>query len=216
MNQIDQLLAVSNFTGEFVREKWGRESTTLYPPCPVELYSDTHLPREDLVVTVGRISPEKRMELFLDIARALPRVKFVIVGSLSLDRKAYYEALRASAPDNLSIVVSPLRMAKETLGRAKVYVHCAQNEHFGITIVEAMAAGCVPVVHDSGGPREIVSPDTGLRWNSLNEAIEQISALIEDDRSRRRFSTTAVSNAKRFGPEEFESGLRKLILSILE
>src|SRR2546422_1989233 len=213
VNRINRLLAVSNFTRDLVKMKWGRESTTLYPPCPIELYNDLHLPKENLVVTVGRLAPEKRMGLFLEIAHRLPTLKFAIIGSIAPEKRWYFEGLNATAPDNLSILVSPLRKVKEVLGRAKAYVHCAQNEHFGITIVEAMAAGCVPLVHDSGGPREIVSDAVGFKWNSIDEAVAKVSSLIEDDGLRRKLSNAAISRAQQFGPEEFESGMGKVVRS---
>ena len=189
-SRIDRLLAVSDFTRKFVRDRWGREATTLYPPCPIDLYSNLTVQKRDLVVTVGRMAPEKRMELFLEIARRLPDIDFAIIGSIVTDKGSYYDMLRAAAPANVSFVVAPLRKVREILGSAKVYVHCAQNEHFGITIVEAMAAGCVPVVNDSGGPPEIVSDDVGYRWNSIGEK-----------------SKAAVLRADLFGPAPFELGI---------
>jgi glycosyltransferase involved in cell wall biosynthesis len=211
VSRIDRLLAVSDFTRQFVRERWGRESTTLYPPCPVDLYSNLRLPKRDLVVTVGRIAPEKRIGLFLEIARRLPSIEFAIIGSVATDKAPYYDSLKAAAPCNVSFVIAPLRKVSELLGSAKVYVHCAQNEHFGITIVEAMAAGCVPVVNDTGGPREIVSDDVGYRWNNVNQAIGQVSSLIEDEALRRELSKAAVSRARQFGPDAFESGMRRVL-----
>lgn len=210
-SRIDRLLAVSDFTRQFVREKWGRESTTLYPPCPTDLYRILRVPKRDLVVTVGRIVPEKRMGLFLEIARRAPHIEFAIIGSVASERTSYYDSLRATAPTNVSFVVAPLRKVSELLGSAKVYLHCALNEHFGITIVEAMSAGCVPVVHDSGGPKEIVSPDVGYRWNSVDEATRQVSIMIEDDALRRERSKSAALRAEKFGPETFESGMGKVI-----
>lgn len=211
VSRIDRLLAVSDFTRHFVKEKWGRESTTLYPPCPIDLYRDLRIPKQDLVITVGRIAPEKRMELFLEIARRLPDVEFAIVGSIAAERSSYYDSLKASAPSNVSFIVSPLRKVKELLGRAKVYVHCARNEHFGITIVEAMAAGCVPVVNDSGGPREIVSDDVGYRWNHVDDAVGHVSNLIKNEKVRRQLSKSAASRAREFGPDAFELGLGRVL-----
>jgi len=147
------------------------------------------------------------MELFLEIARRLPDIDFAIIGSIVTDKGSYYDMLRAAAPANVSFVVAPLRKVREILGSAKVYVHCAQNEHFGITIVEAMAAGCVPVVNDSGGPPEIVSDDVGYRWNSIGEASTQVSTMIEDDDLRREKSKAAVLRADLFGPAPFELGI---------
>src|SRR6266705_470460 len=151
----------SNYTRDSVKKVWQVDSTTLYPPCPVDLYESREQAKEDLVVTVARIVPEKRMEVFLEIARQMPSVKFVIVGRIQPGMENYHDLLRKSAPNNASLIDVPLREAGDLLARAKVYVHCARNEQFGITIVEAMAAGCVPVVHDSGGPKEIVTPKVG-------------------------------------------------------
>ena len=184
---------------------------TIYPPCPIEMFDGygKSAARENLVITVGRISPEKRFDLFLDLARMVPSVKFVIVGTVQ--RIPYYEYLRQGAPGNVSFVLSPLRKVKDVLGRAMAYVHCAENEHFGITIVEAMAAGCVPIVHDSGGPREIVNEDVGFRWRDLPAAARQISAVVNDNELRRRFSAAASIRARQFRPEVFESEMAEVL-----
>jgi glycosyltransferase involved in cell wall biosynthesis len=107
--------------------------------------------------------------------------------------------------------MSPLRKLRDVLARAKIYVHCARNEHFGISIVEAMAAGCVPVVHDSGGPREIVTDEVGYRWTIVDKAVEFVSELIADDGLRRTMSNAAMSRAENFRPETFEATLANVI-----
>ena len=213
VSRVRILLSVSNFTRGFVERKWGRESTTVYPPCPVEAYSDLSRvqPRENLVVTVGRFVPEKRFHIFVELARMVPGTRFVAIGSLSDGTSAYYELLRRLAPENVSFVLSPLRKVKDVFGRAMAYVHCAENEHFGITIVEAMAAGCVPIVHDSGGPREIVSSDVGFRWRDLAVAARQITILAENDQLRGELSAASSSRAWEFRPEVFESEIARVL-----
>src|SRR6267143_992392 len=209
------LLSVSDFTRGFVEKKWERDSRTVYPPCPVEAFSELSKvqPRENLVVTVGRIVPEKRFHLFVELARIVPKTRFVAIGSLSDDASTYFERLKRTAPENISFVLSPLRKVKDLLGRAMAYVHCAENEHFGITIVEAMAAGCVPIVHDSGGPREIVTSDVGFRWNNLLTAAGQLKMLTENDHYRRELSGAASIRARKFRPEVFESEITKILRS---
>jgi glycosyltransferase involved in cell wall biosynthesis len=213
VRRVRTLLSVSDFTRGFVQKKWGRDSITVYPPCPVDAYSELSKvqSRENLVVTVGRIVPEKRFHMFVELARMIPNTKFVAIGSLSDSTSAYYERLRRTAPENVSFVLSPLRKVKDLLGSAMVYVHCAENEHFGITIVEAMAAGCVPVVHDSGGPREIVTKDVGFRWRNLSLAGRQIAMLVENDRLRREFSAVSSVKAQEFRPEVFESEMARVL-----
>jgi len=164
-----------------------------------------------LAVTVGRIVPEKRFHLFVELARMVPTTRFVVIGSLQDGTSSYFEGLRRAAPENVSFVLSPLRKVKALLGKAIAYVHCAENEHFGITIVEAMAAGCVPVVHDSGGPREIVTNDVGFRWRDLVVASQQIMRLSENDKLRRDLSAASSARAQKFRPEVFESEMRRVL-----
>ena len=213
VRRVGILLSVSDFTRGFVAKKWERDSKTVYPPCPVEDYSEfTNVKsRENLVVTIGRIVPEKRFHLFIELARIVPKTRFVAIGSLSDETSAYYDQLKKSAPENVSFVLSPLRKVRDILGRAMAYVHCAENEHFGITIVEAMAAGCVPIVHDSGGPKEIVTSDVGLRWSNLSVAARQIVMLAENDSLRRELSAAASVRARQFRPEVFESEMTRIL-----
>ncbi len=186
VRRVRTFLSNSDYTRGFVRNKWRRDSTTIYPPCPIEMYEgySKSVARENLVITVGRISPEKRFDLFLELARMVPSVRFVIVGTVGVI--PYYEHLRQGAPGNVSFVLSPLRKVKDVLGRAMAYVHCAENEHFGITIVEAMAAGC-------------------------STAARQITTLSENDHLRRRFSAASSARAKRFRPEAFESEIARVL-----
>jgi len=185
----------------------------VYPPCPVDAYSELGKvqSKENLAVTVGRIVPEKRFHLFIKLARMVPTTRFVVIGSLSNGTSGYYEGLREAAPENVSFVLSPLRKVKGILRRAMAYVHCAENEHFGITIVEAMAAGCIPIVHDSGGPTEIVTNEVGFRWRDLATAARQITSLVENDHFRREFSAASSAKAQEFRPEIFESEMVRVL-----
>jgi glycosyltransferase involved in cell wall biosynthesis len=67
---------------------------------------------------------------------------------------------------------------RRTLRRSKVFLHVTNGEHFGVAVAEAMASGCIPIVHDSGGPREFVPQH--LRFNKLREASEKIEKAIFD------------------------------------
>ncbi len=211
VSRINRFLAVSNYTKEFVKAIWARDSITLYPPCPVEMYKSQNSDAENLAITIGRIVPEKRMHLFLEMAKRLPQFKFVIIGSVANPHDSYYRSLVNNASNNLSIILSPLRKNRDLLAKAKVYVHCAENEHFGITIVEAMASGCVPVVHDSGGPREIVTRDVGFKWHDAAEAADQILRVMSDTEVQRRMSTESSKRASLYSDDSFESSLIRIL-----
>jgi len=207
VKHVDKFFSTSEYTRHLVRKVWDRDSTTLYPPCPVDLYKSSAFVKDNVVVTVARLVPEKRIEDFLEIARNLPALKFVVIGRTQSGKSGYYDTLQRAAPANTFFIDAPLRKVRNVLAGAKVYVHCTRNEQFGIAIVEAMAAGCVPVVHDSGGPREIVTQGVGYRWKNTFEASQQISKLMEDDELRKSLSQSAASRAEMFSSEAFESSL---------
>lgn len=132
VSHVHRFLSVSEYTREFVMKKWGRNSETLYPPCPVELFDSQDEAKEDLVITSGRVVPEKRVELFVEIARRLPSYRFAVIGSVMGQGSRYLESLQRRAPANLSFMMSPLRKAASTLAKAKAYVHCAEGEHLSL------------------------------------------------------------------------------------
>ena len=81
----------------------------------------------------------------------------------------------------------PVREKKiELLKKAKIYLHTMVGEHFGISIVEAMALGCLPIVHNSGGVKEFVPEQ--YRYMNLQEAADKINKEINfwDNRQSRK------------------------------
>jgi glycosyltransferase involved in cell wall biosynthesis len=66
----------------------------------------------------------------------------------------------------------------DALSGARVYLHSKRFEHFGITAIEGIAHGCVPIVHDSGGQREVV-PFAELRYQRAADAVERVSAALD-------------------------------------
>ena len=77
-------------------------------------------------------------------------------------------------------------------------------EHFGITTVEAMAAGGVPVVINAGGQSEIVEHDkNGFLWKTEEELIKLTVRLIEQEGLWRKLSHEAQKRSKKFSKEVF-------------
>jgi glycosyltransferase involved in cell wall biosynthesis len=90
----------------------------------------------------------------------------------------YLNCLQSRARSNTTFLPNvDIAEAKRRLWTSKVFLSTAESEPFGITVAEAVAAGCLPLVYDSGGPREIV-PFPVLRFSSVLEAkIKLRSAL---------------------------------------
>ena len=163
-----------------------RAVVKLYPPCNTQLLQSIPLrnrsiinpqaaDRARVVLSVGQFRPEKDHSLQLRALRALRArgsrysdVRLVLAGSTrNAEDRALVTALGAEArklgvTDSVLFVVDASHAElRDWLATAAVGLHTMWNEHFGISIVEMMAAGLVVVAHNSGGPRmDIVNADT--------------------------------------------------------
>jgi alpha-1,2-mannosyltransferase len=180
------IFANSKFTSKAISIYHNVHSHILYPSLsPFYLADEKEIcsgKRNDQIVTISRYAPEKNLETIPHIANQIENATFIIMGNLH--HKGVYDRLLRLTND-LNVAARVVLMAdvpkdklKQILLSSKVYLHCAINEHFGISLIEAIAGGCLPVSHDSGGPREIV-PDE-FRYKTTEEAIEKINKAIAE------------------------------------
>ena len=77
-------------------------------------------------------------------------------------------------------------------------------EHFGISTVEAMAYGVVPVVINKGGQKEMIEQGvTGYLWNTEEECIERTKRLIQAEKMRKEMAQRAAKEADKYSMEMF-------------
>ncbi len=115
-------------------------------------------PKERMALTVGNVEwanlKRKGIEPFVRAAQYAPDAQFVVVGNWADDAIKYLQSI--AAPN----VVFTGRVGDETLldyyRRASVYVQASLHEGFGMSVAEAMLAGCVPVVTRFGALPEVV------------------------------------------------------------
>jgi glycosyltransferase involved in cell wall biosynthesis len=144
------------------------------------------------------------------------------------EHRAYLEQVRAAAvgyPIYLH-VDAPFAELRRLTATAQIFWHATgygedeeqtpeRMEHFGITTVEAMAAGCVPVVIARGGQVEIVEQYvSGLLWQTLPELQALTRALIEDPQLCARLAAGARQRSQFFGMQHFRANLLALIESL--
>ena len=88
-------------------------------------------------------------------------------------------------------------------------------EHFGITTVEAMSAGCVPVVIDKGGQKEIVADGCGFRWNTIQDMVEKTELLIKNPNKADEIRKKSVERGCAFCKENFHKKFSEYVLEVL-
>jgi glycosyltransferase involved in cell wall biosynthesis len=221
----DIVLTNSRFTARLTKLLWGGEPVILYPPVIVKDFSvGAGIPyddRDNAVVIVGRISPEKRLEDAVD-AIALTSTKPVlrVIGSLNpkftwyrefIERKAGEKGVEVEFYTNI-----PRKELVNIVTKSKLFIHTTRYEHFGIAVVEAMAGGCPVIVHKSGGPYEdIVSyGEYGLYYESVEDLAENIDKLLTDDTLWKYYHIKSLERAQQFDENMFKQRFLEIIEKI--
>jgi len=85
-------------------------------------------------------------------------------------------------------------------------------EHFGISVVEAMAFLSVPLVYRAGGHKEIVEHlKSGVLWSTQNDLLSYTSLFVRNPKKRLIIAKAARSRSRIFGLDRFSKSLLSLI-----
>jgi glycogen(starch) synthase len=150
-------------------------------------------PDERLVLLVGRLVYEKGFHLALDalapVTRRLGNVRFVVAGTGTAEAELKRQARRLGLASHGSFLGWVGDDMLHSLYRvADLCIVPSIYEPFGLVALEAMASGCLCVVADTGGLREVVPGDgsVGLRFRSRDSAALRavLEQVLADDEAR--------------------------------
>ncbi len=110
----------------------------------------------------------------------------------------------------------------EMLSRASIGLHTMFEEHFGISIVEMMAAGLVTIAHDSGGPQSdiILDESQGFLCTTVEQYAEALERLLSPTRAEAKQQVEALRHSSRasaldrFSSATFNSKLLEICQSV--
>jgi glycosyltransferase involved in cell wall biosynthesis len=224
-----QFWSNSVFTADHVREMWECDSAVVYPPVLEQLRSDaTKNPYQ--IVSIGRfMSPKqghcKNQHQLIQAFEALCRTSdkpwvLHLCGGVDAKNDSYFrEVEKKSKNSQLNIHLHP-NIGKDALvvlmASSSYFWHATglgvssnephKLEHFGITVVEAMKGGMIPIVHNSAGPAEILKEFPDLKFRTISE-LAQItqyfstlsSELLELERHR------LLEASKNFSVQKFKN-----------
>lgn len=224
----DLILYNSNFTKEYSKKNWPIDSEVIYPPIDVNKIKP--LKKKKYILSVGRFFGylrDKKQEILINTFKKIYEGGKIndwslhLAGSTGEGDKSYLNELRSLAK-GLPVKFYPNLMYDDLMrlyGETSIYWHAAgfgeeeptKMEHFGISTVEAMAGGAVPVVIDRGGQTEIVEDGKcGYLWDSLNNLEEFTLRLIADGNLMEKISRNAIKRARDFSTDKFESKILAL------
>lgn len=231
LKKIDSIICYSNFVKSFIDKQYGFASKVVSPYVGSPIVTDIR--KENIILTVGRFTKginTKKQEILIDEFKKLydegiTNWKFVLIGSHLSGDEDFIEKLKnkiKKCPISLLTNISYNELSNY-YQKAKIYWHAAgfgedldrhpeRAEHFGISTVEAMGAGAVPVVINAGGQKEIVQDGkNGFLWNSLDDFKEKTRLLIKDSELLKNMSKEAKERSKIFEGDRFCNDLKILL-----
>jgi glycosyltransferase involved in cell wall biosynthesis len=182
----NRTLVNSDWTGRLVKRVYGIDSTTVHPPAPGIFPEIAWEKREDGFVMMGRLAVAKRYDWCLKVLSVVrtrfPQLRMHVVGSSSHEARDYVVFLRTLVQANSSWATLHEDISRGELAalaaRQRYGMHAFKDEHFGMAVAEMLQAGCIPFVHNSGGPPEIVGHDSRLTYDSAEEAAQKIMHVL--------------------------------------
>lgn len=215
----------SNFTKDIVEKNWPLKGTVIYPPVSVKIFKPKKKKKQ--IISVGRFAGHTRSKKYLVLIDIFGKLKVKdwslhLVGGANEGDKKYINELKKEAQGLNIFFYENLELGNlvKLYGESSIYWHAAgfeekdpkKMEHFGITTVEAMAAGCVPIVINLGGQREIVEHGkSGFLWNTKEQIMNYTLRVIEDSNLLRKLSQSAAQRSKMFSKDKFCQQINKIV-----
>lgn len=233
--RVNKFICNSRFTKSFIDKTFGVDSLVLYPP--IEIPSNVKpFKKENIILNVGRFgvnqagSSYKKQDMLVDtyiemVQQGLKHWKFVLITSvMDQDRNALSKLQKKASGYPIEFIVNPgSDVLWEHYEKATIYWHASgygqdlekhpdRAEHFGISTVEAMICGAVPVVINAGGQKEIVEDGvSGFVWNTPEELIQKSTELMNNPEFVTRLSKNAKKRAQEFNKEHFCEKIHTII-----
>jgi glycosyltransferase involved in cell wall biosynthesis len=236
-------LSNSNYTRQWIRKIYGSAINIemLYPPVDVDSFIATKK-KENIIINVGRFfiggHNKKQVEIIKAFKKMYDEYPEVLTYSLHIcggthpekHHQEYLKMCRLSAQGYPIFIHEDIQFQElvALYAKAKIFWHAAgmheseelhpdKFEHFGITTVEAMASGCVPVVIGVAGQKEIVEHmQNGMLWQSEKELIDHTLTIIQNEKTGKELASNARLSARKFSREKFDERVRTIFEKIIE
>lgn len=204
----DYYIANSTHIQADIKQYYGRDSVVIHPPIDIERFAMTPPQKRHGFVIVGRQVPHKHMHIAIEACNKL-QLDLTVIG-----RGPEHENLRKIAGPTVTFLsdVTDEQMGAH-MASAEAFIF-PSYEDFGITPIEAMAAGTPVIAYHKGGALDyVVEGKTGLFFDE--QTIDSLCAVLQKFPTY-SFNNAAIAKAARdFSPEQFDTQFTTFISQIM-
>jgi len=203
---VDVFIANSNYVRNRIQRIYQRDARVIYPPVNVEKWRNNQRVQKGYYVTASRLVAYKNVDVIIDAFVSSANRKLIVLGDGPM-----LEKWAATAPPNVTFKGHISREEQIHMIQQSKGLIVAADEDFGITPVEAQAAGVPVIAYRKGGYLETVLEDvTGVFFDELSgsailQAMEKLEHLTSIDAQK------AQENADRFNEDRFKSEFLTLV-----
>lgn len=204
------LITNSNYTKQKIKELFNKDSEIIFPPVIID---KNEINKEKSgVITIARYSPEKNLDFNIHVMKKL-NAQYKIFGNAKFSSQiSYYHHLLNISRDKKKIELfcnSERSLIESSINSSKVYFQSSE-ETFGISVVESIAAGCIPIVPDNSANKETV-PISDLRYKTddLEDASDHVKRALNGDFDK--YLIELKEHIKKFSEEEFSKKIIQYI-----
>lgn len=204
-HRVDCFVANSHHVARRIRKIYRRPAQVIYPPVAVDRFR-WNRDREEFYLTVSRCVPYKRVDLTVAAFNQLQRPLVVIGDGPDLAR------LQHLAQPNITFIQNPPdHLVSDYMERCRAFIFPAE-EDFGITVVEAQAAGAPVIAYGRGGSTEtVIHGQTGFFF-SQQEIKDLVEAVIYFEDHQSQFSAERIrAHAEAFSEKRFQRELSQFV-----
>ena len=198
------MIANSEYTKDQIKKYYGRASVVIHPPVDVERFTGKSQEPRRGFLAAGRQTPYKRIDLAVKACTELA-LPLVVIGSGPDNRR-----LRRLAGKSVTFLTGKSDEEVAHYFQSSVAFLFPGLDDFGITAVEALAAGTPVIAYKAGGALDYVEPGkTGEFF--AEQTTESLAAALQKFNPENYNHSQIQQSAALFSPEKFQNAFKKFI-----